>query len=99
MNNNLFDHEQEGFLTKKSITRSLYRLKLEYEMLARDEKKAAFINPDLENAFDSVWHNWLLLKVWTARVRGLLFKYGASFSLAPRCQTKTWRCDQPSFQT
>ena len=62
MNNNLIDHEQEGFLTKKSITRSLYRLKLEYEMLARDKKKAAFINRDLENAFDSVWHNWFCSK-------------------------------------
>ena len=63
MNNNLFDHEQEGFLPKKSTTRSLYRLKIEYEILTGDKKKAALINLELEKAIDSVWHNGLLLKL------------------------------------
>ena len=79
MNNNLIDHEHEGFLPKKSTTRSLYRLKLEHEILARDKKKAALINLDLEKAFDSVWHNGLLLKLWTAGIRGLLSKLLSKF--------------------
>ena len=78
-NNNLIDHEQEGFLPKKSAMHSLYRLKLEYEILARDKKKAAFINLDLEKAFDSVWHNGLLFKLWAAGIRGLLFKLLSKF--------------------
>ena len=54
MNNNLIDHEQKGLLPKKRTTCSLYRLKIEYEILARDGKKAALIHLDLEIAFDSV---------------------------------------------
>ena len=56
MNNNLIDHEHEGCLPKTSTTRSLYRLKLEYEILATGKKKAALIRLDLEKAFDGVWH-------------------------------------------
>ena len=41
MNNNLIDHEQEGFLPKKSTTRSLYRHKIEYEILTRDKKNCS----------------------------------------------------------
>ena len=74
MNNNLIDHEQEDFLPKKSTTRSLYRRKIEYEILTRDKRKAALINFDLGKAFESVWQNWLLIKLWTAGIRGLLFK-------------------------
>ena len=79
MNNNLIDHEQEGFLSKKSTTRSLYRLKIEYEILASDKMKAALNNLDLEKAFDSVRHNGLLLKLWTVGIRGLLFKLLSKF--------------------
>ena len=79
MNNNLIDHEQEGFLPKKSTTRLLYRLKIEYELLTRDKTKAALINLDLEKALDSVWHNGLLLKLWMAGIRGLLFKILGKF--------------------
>ena len=74
MNNNLIDHGEGNFLSKNSTTRSIYRLKLEYEILARDKKKAALNNLDLEKAFDSVLHNGLLLKLWTAGIRGLFFK-------------------------
>ena len=81
MNDNLFDHEQIGFLTEKSTTRSLYQLKLEYEILARDIKKAAPVNLDLEKAFDSVWHNGLLLRLWTAGNRGLFDKLLSKFLL------------------
>ena len=79
MNNNLIDYEQEGFLPKKSTTRLLCRLKIEYEILTRDKKKAALINLDHEKAFDSVWRNGLLLKLWTAGIRGLLLKLRSKF--------------------
>ena len=78
-NNNLIYHEQEVFLPEKSTTRSLYRLKLEYEIFAREKKKAVLINLDLEKVLDSVWHNGLLLKLWTTRIRGLLFKTQSKF--------------------
>ena len=74
MNNNLIDHGEGNFLPKNSTTCSIYRLKLEYEILARDETKAALNNLDLEKTFDSVLNNGLLLKIWTAGIRGLLFK-------------------------
>ena len=75
--NNLIDHAQEGFLHKKSTTRSQYLLKSEYELLTRDKKKSALINLDLEKAFDSVWHNIWLLKLWTAKSKDfqLLIKF------------------------
>ena len=79
MKKNLIDHEQEGFLPKESTTRSLYRLKIEYEIRTRDKRKVALINLDLEKAFDSVWHNRLFLKLWTAGTRGLLFKLLSKF--------------------
>ena len=88
MNNNLIDHEQEGFLPKKSTTRSLYRLKIESEILTRDKKKAALINLDLEKAFDSVWYNGLLPKLWTAGIRGLLFKLLSKFLLCRVVKTR-----------
>ena len=54
MKNQLFDHEQEGFLANRNTTRYLFRLKIEHENLKRQKKVAALKNPDLENAFDSV---------------------------------------------
>ena len=67
------DIEQEGFLPKKNTVRLLFRLKLECERLKKSKLCAASINLDLEKAFDSVWHNGLLLKLWTAGIRGSLF--------------------------
>ena len=54
----------------KTKLRRQQRLKNEYETLARDKKKVGLHNRDLEKAFDSVWQNGLLLKQWTAGIRG-----------------------------
>ena len=92
MNKNLIDHEQEGFLSKKLTTRSLYQLKIEYEVLTRDKKKAALINLDLEKTFGSC-SNGLLLKLWTALIRGLLFKLLSKLSKFLTCRVVRTRLD------
>ena len=70
LENNLIDQEQEGFMQNKNKTRSLFRLKIEFEVMKKSNLKAALINLDLEKAFDSVWHNGLLFKLWIAGIRG-----------------------------
>ena len=76
MNNNLMDYEQESFLPKKSTTCSLFLFKLEYDILASVPSLNIL---DLEKAFESVWHNGLLLKLWTAGIRGRLFELLSKF--------------------
>ena len=95
MNTNLIDHEQEGFLPGKSTTRSLYRLMIEYEILTRDKTKAALNTLDLEKAFDSVCHNELLLQLWTAGIRGPVFKLLSKFLT---CRVVKTRLDDVTSQ-
>ena len=79
LENNLIDQEQEGFMQNKKTTRSFFRLKIEFEFMKKSKLKAALINLDLEKAFDSVWHNGLLFKLWIAGIRGPLFKILQTF--------------------
>ena len=88
MNNNLIDHEQECFLPKKSTTRSLYRLKIGYELLTRDKKKADFINLDLEKAFDSVG-TMNCCSNCGQRNQGTSLQTTQQVSHSPRCENKT----------
>ena len=74
LENNLIDPEQEGSLENKNITRSLFRLNIESQIVKKSNLKAALINLDLEKAFDSVWHNGLMFKLWIAGICGPLFK-------------------------
>ena len=53
--NSLIQKQQEGFRAKHSTTRSLYRLHLEMESIKRLNKPSAFLNVDIEKAFDNVW--------------------------------------------
>ena len=78
-NNNLIDQEQKGFMQNKNTTRSLFRLKIEFEIIKKSKLEAALINLDLEKAFDSVWHNGLLFKLWIAGIRGPSFKILQTF--------------------
>ena len=52
LENNLIDQEQEGFMQNKNTTRSLFRLKTEFEFMKK--LKIALINLYFEKAFDSV---------------------------------------------
>ena len=69
LENNLIDPEQEGFLHNKNTTRSVFRLKIEFEYMKKSKLKAALISLDLEKAFDSFWHNGLLFKLRRAGIR------------------------------
>ena len=51
LENNLIDQEQEGFMQKKNTTRSLFQLKIEFELMKKSKLKAALITSDLEKAF------------------------------------------------
>ena len=73
MKNQMIDHERESFLANKNTTKSLFRIKNEHENRKRQEKLPALINLDLEKIFDSVWQKGLLVKFWTAIIRGYLF--------------------------
>ena len=84
----LIDIEQEGFLPEKNTVRSLFRLKLECDLLKKSKLCAALINLDLEKACDSVWHNGLLLKLWTAGIRGSLFNLLRNFLKCQLIRTK-----------
>ena len=66
LENNLIDPEQERFLQNKNTTRSLFQLKIEFEIMKKSKLKAALINLYLERAFVSVWHNGLQFEFWIA---------------------------------
>ena len=66
---NLLDEEQEGFLSHKSTVRSLYRLKMECQEVRMSRKSGALLSIDFEKAFDSVWINGLLQKLYKSGVR------------------------------
>ena len=74
MKNQIFDHERERFLANKNTTKSLFRIKKEHENRKRQEKIPALINLELEIIFVSVWQKGLLVKFWTAIIRGYLFR-------------------------
>ena len=67
---NLIDEEQEGFQSHKSTVRSLYRLKMECHEIRMNRKSGALISIGFEKAFDSVWINELLQKLYQSGVRG-----------------------------
>ena len=71
---NLLDEEQEGFQSHKSTVRSLYRLKMECQEVKKSRKSGALISIDFEKAFDSVWINGLLQKLYQSGVRGKFIK-------------------------
>ena len=71
---NLLDEEQEGFQSLKSTVRSLYRLKMESLEVRMSRKSGALISIDFEKAFDSVWINGLLQKLYQSGVRGKFIK-------------------------
>ena len=75
LENNLIVPEQEGILRKKNTTRSIFRLKIEFENMKKSKLKTTLINLNLEKAFDSVWHNALLFKLRIAGIRGPLPRY------------------------
>ena len=97
MKNQLIDQEQEGFLANRNTTRSLFRLKIEHDNLKMQKKVAALINLDLEKAFDSVWQNGLLVKLWTAGIRGYLFRIIATYLKNRRLRTKIDGCYSQAF--
>ena len=70
----MLDEEQEGFHSHKSTVRSLYRLKMECQEVRMSRKSGALISIDFEKAFDSVWINGLLQKLYQSGVRGKFIK-------------------------
>ena len=74
LENNLIAPEPEEFLQNKYTTRSLFRLKIEFEIMKKSKLNAALINLYLERAFVSVWHNGLQFELWIAGIRGPLLK-------------------------
>ena len=93
---NLIDPEQEGFIQNKNTKRSIFRLKIGFEKMKKSKLRAALINLDLEKAFDSVWHNGFLFKVWIAGIRGPLFKILQTFfkNLLVRTRLEGWLSHQ-----
>ena len=71
---NLLDEEQEGLQSHKSTVRSLCRLKMECQEVRMSRKSIALISIDFEKAFDSVWINGLLQKLYQSGVRGKFIK-------------------------
>ena len=72
---NLLDEEKEGFQSlSKGTVRWLYRLKMECQEVKRSSKSGALISIDFEKAFDSVWINGLLQKLYKSGVSGKFIK-------------------------
>ena len=71
---NLLDEEQEGFQSHKSTVSSLYRVKMECQKVRMSKKSGALISIDFEKAFDFVWINGLLQKLYQSGAKGKLIK-------------------------
>ena len=69
----LIDEEQEGFQTKHSTTRSLYRMHRLLEDVKKSKLRSALFNIDLEKAFDSNWIDGLLFKLRKSGVCGKMY--------------------------
>ena len=65
--------EQEGFRSKRNTTRSLYRLHLMLKNANCSRLPTAPLNIDLENAFNSVWTDGLLVKLLEHNVSGKMY--------------------------
>ena len=77
--NGLLGDEQEGFISKRNTTRSLYRLHLMLENAKRSRLTTALLNIDLEKAFDTVWVDGLLFKLLEHNISGKMYQIIKSF--------------------
>ena len=77
--NELIDKEQEGFREKRGTTHALLRLTQDIFDGFKDGMTTAGIFIDLEKAFDSVWREGLLVKLYKMGVQGKIWTWIQNF--------------------
>ncbi|MEW8544656.1 MAG: reverse transcriptase domain-containing protein [Candidatus Thiodiazotropha sp.] len=69
----LFDNEQEGFRRFRSTTQALLRLTQDIANGFNKREMTVAVMIDLEKAYDSVWRDGLLLKLYEKGIRGKIW--------------------------
>ena len=67
--NNSYDSSQEGFISSRSTTRYLYRLVNEIKSI-NNNQFGILILCDFSHAFDNVWIEGLILKLFNIGIKG-----------------------------
>lgn len=81
---NLIDPEQEGFMHGRSTTRYLYRLTSKINTSRNNKKVGLLLLIDFEKAYDSVWVEGLLKKMFAAGLTGKMWVLTADYLLTRR---------------
>ena len=75
----MFDNAQHGFLQGRSTVTQLMAFYHEIGQSLDKGLQSGIVNLDLSKAFDSVSHQWLLLKLSRYRVSGILLQWFESY--------------------
>ena len=79
VNKNVISDSQHGFRKNYSTSTYMFQLLASIQSNLKKENKIAGIFIDLQKAFDSVWHDGLLYKLYHAGVKGRMLKLIACF--------------------
>ncbi|MEW8544970.1 MAG: reverse transcriptase domain-containing protein [Candidatus Thiodiazotropha sp.] len=97
--NNIIDLEQEGFRRFHSTTHALMRLVQDIfnGYNKKEMSLVAFI--DMEKAFDSIWRDGLMVKMYKLGIRGTVWKWISNFLSSRRAKCFLKGTYGPEFET
>ncbi len=95
--NNLLDPEQEGFRKYRSTTQALLRFTQRDYQCLNDKQHTLAIFIDLEKAYDSVWRDGLLYKMYHMGIKGKMWNWLHSFLSNRQVSIKLNQKEKSSF--
>jgi exonuclease III len=86
--NGILDEEQEGFRSKRNTSRYLYKMISRLDESKRKKMTTLLLCIDFSKAFDSVWVNGLIAKLYNYKIRGKVLKVIDTFLQSKRVRLK-----------
>jgi exonuclease III len=85
---NIIDDEQEGFRSKRNTTRYLYKMVSRLDESKRKKLTTFLLCIDFSKAFDSVWINGLIVKLYKYNIKGKVLNLIDTFLRSKRVRLK-----------
>jgi len=86
--NGIIDDEQEGFRTKRNTTRYLYKMISRLDESKRKKMTTFLLCIDFSKAFDSVWLNGLIVKLYNYNIKGKILNIIDTFLRSKQVRLK-----------
>ena len=86
--NGIIDEEQEGFRSQRNTSRYLYKMISRLDESKRKKMTTFLLCIDFSKAFDSVWVNGLIAKLYNYKIRGKVLKVIDTFLQSKKVRLK-----------